>query len=278
MRYQQIFQKILTPYEFEIVGSFRRGAQNSGDIDVILKNAPLEPLMRHLVEQNLITEILSLGKHKCLCITKLGNGPYCRVDFLTTTVEEYPFSLLYFTGSKVFNTLMRGRAVSLGYTMNEHGITTKSKVKLENSFKVEKDIFDFLGIEYREPSRRTDIREYVLNYNYEFNQFKKGDGWSIVQNSKTTVENMISYCEDLYHNGYESPLTDSQYDMLREYYQTTYPNEQINIGADVKKDKIKLPYPMASMDKIKQDIQEIGKVELQPKFEGKQMIMIIQPL
>ena len=66
---------------------------------------------------------------------------------------------------------MRGRAVSLGYTMNEHGITTKSKVKLENSFKVEKDIFDFLGIEYREPSRRTDIREYVLNYNYEFNQF-----------------------------------------------------------------------------------------------------------
>ncbi len=32
------------------------------------------------------------------------------------------------------------------------------------------------------------------------------------------------------------------------------------------------------MDKIKQDIQEIGKVELQPKFEGKQMIMVIQPL
>ena len=32
------------------------------------------------------------------------------------------------------------------------------------------------------------------------------------------------------------------------------------------------------MDKIKQDIQSIGKVELQPKFEGKQMIMVIQPL
>ena len=32
------------------------------------------------------------------------------------------------------------------------------------------------------------------------------------------------------------------------------------------------------MDKIKEDIQEIGKVELQPKFEGKQMIMVIQPL
>ena len=32
------------------------------------------------------------------------------------------------------------------------------------------------------------------------------------------------------------------------------------------------------MEKIKQDIQEIGKVELQPKFDGKQMIMVIQPL
>ena len=32
------------------------------------------------------------------------------------------------------------------------------------------------------------------------------------------------------------------------------------------------------MNKIKQDMQEIGKVELQPKFDGKQMIMVIQPL
>ena len=32
------------------------------------------------------------------------------------------------------------------------------------------------------------------------------------------------------------------------------------------------------MDKIKQDMQEIGRVELQPKFDGKQMIMVIQPL
>ena len=32
------------------------------------------------------------------------------------------------------------------------------------------------------------------------------------------------------------------------------------------------------MDKIKQDMQETGRVELQPKFDGKQMIMVIQPL
>ena len=32
------------------------------------------------------------------------------------------------------------------------------------------------------------------------------------------------------------------------------------------------------MEKIKQDMQSIGRVELQPKFDGKQMIMVIQPL
>ena len=32
------------------------------------------------------------------------------------------------------------------------------------------------------------------------------------------------------------------------------------------------------MEKIKVDMQEVGKVELEPKFDGKQMIMVIQPL
>ncbi len=32
------------------------------------------------------------------------------------------------------------------------------------------------------------------------------------------------------------------------------------------------------MEKIKLDMQSIGRVELEPKFDGKQMIMVIQPL
>ena len=31
------------------------------------------------------------------------------------------------------------------------------------------------------------------------------------------------------------------------------------------------------MDKIKVDMENVGKVELQPKFDGKQMIMVVQP-
>ena len=32
------------------------------------------------------------------------------------------------------------------------------------------------------------------------------------------------------------------------------------------------------MQKIKTDMEKLGKVELQPKFDGKQMIMVIQPI
>ena len=32
------------------------------------------------------------------------------------------------------------------------------------------------------------------------------------------------------------------------------------------------------MDKLKVDMQEVGKVELDPRFDGKQIIMVIQPL
>ena len=32
------------------------------------------------------------------------------------------------------------------------------------------------------------------------------------------------------------------------------------------------------MNKIKEDMKDIGKVELDPKLEGKQMIMVIQPI
>ena len=32
------------------------------------------------------------------------------------------------------------------------------------------------------------------------------------------------------------------------------------------------------MSKIQEDMKEVGKVEQHPKFDGKQMIMVIQPL
>lgn len=161
IEYDKIFNKILTNKDakLEIVGSYRRGANSSGDIDVIITSTNrkfFEAFLDELLEKKIIVEVLSRGPTKCLVIAKLPGAQYARrVDFLYTSPEEYPFSLLYFTGSKIFNNVMRHQAQKMGYSMNEHGIT-KDKKKVDHVFKSEKDIFDFLNMVYKEPAERID--------------------------------------------------------------------------------------------------------------------------
>jgi DNA ligase (NAD+) len=153
--------------QYEIVGSYRRGAKTSGDIDVIITSKTenvFKKFIDSLVENKIIVEVLSRGKSKCLVITKIENSKHARrVDFLYTSPEEYPFSVLYFTGSKAFNTVMRGHALKLGYTLNEHRIarTSASGSPIKMIFQNEKDIFDFLKLKYKEPVERIDGRAVV---------------------------------------------------------------------------------------------------------------------
>ena len=156
------FKKVATPNSrFEIVGSYRRGAESSGDIDVIITSDTSKVFVNFidlLIQQKIIIEVLSRGITKCLVIAKLPNSLDARrVDFLYTSPDEYPFSVLYFTGSKIFNTMMRHEALTKGLTMNEHGLYTLSTdkktkgEKVEHVFKDEKDIFDYLNMEYKTP-------------------------------------------------------------------------------------------------------------------------------
>jgi NAD-dependent DNA ligase/Mn-dependent DtxR family transcriptional regulator len=175
VEYQNIFTKVFHDIpgnqnaSFEIVGSFRRGAEESGDIDVIItSNDPkfFKQFIDNLIENKIIIEVLSKGTSKCLVITKLSSSNIARrVDFLFTTKEEYPFSILYFTGSKIFNTVMRHHALTKGLTMNEHGLYKiegkKKGEKLDHSFTDEKSIFDYLGLVYKEPKQRKDGRDII---------------------------------------------------------------------------------------------------------------------
>ena len=157
--------------KFEIVGSYRRGKSNSGDIDVILSDNSGEwyvfnIFLDTLIEKYLLVEILSRGKVKSLTIGKLPGKPARRLDFLYSPPDEYAFAVLYFTGSKNFNTFMRRRALELGYSLNEHGFSKmtsgKKGDKLEMKFVDEESIFDFLGMEYKKPEERIDGNSVVL--------------------------------------------------------------------------------------------------------------------
>jgi DNA polymerase/3'-5' exonuclease PolX len=153
------FDKVSTPESrYEIVGSYRRGAHTSGDIDAIITSDDPNMFTRfvdELLEKGIILEVLSRGKTKCLVIARLTNHKTARrVDFMYTSKEEYPFAVLYFTGSKTFNTVMRGHALKLGVSLNEHGLYKKQpgmekEAKIDVVFKGEKDIFDYLKMEYK---------------------------------------------------------------------------------------------------------------------------------
>jgi NAD-dependent DNA ligase/DNA polymerase/3'-5' exonuclease PolX len=170
--FKTTFDKFATPESrYEIVGSYRRGAHSSGDIDAIVTSddATMFPkFIDALLEKQVIIEVLSRGKTKCLVIAKLQNHKTARrVDFMYTSQEEYPFAVLYFTGSKTFNTVMRGHALKLGFSLNEHGLHKKQpgkekEEKVDHVFKDEKDIFDYLKMEYKEPIERIDARSLVI--------------------------------------------------------------------------------------------------------------------
>ena len=165
-KYSTFFEKTVknndmdSTMHFEIVGSYRRGNLTSGDIDVIITSKNPEDFTKFLdslLFQNIIIEILSRGKSKCLVIARLPDGCDARrVDFLYCTPEEYPFSVLYFTGSKAFNVVMRSHALKIGNSLNEHGFKD-----VEQPFPDEKSIFDFLGLKYIVPEERVDGRKVI---------------------------------------------------------------------------------------------------------------------
>jgi DNA polymerase/3'-5' exonuclease PolX len=159
-------------YDTEIVGSFRREAASSGDIDILIRvpegTSPkdakenLALYVEMLKGFGYIEEILALGEHKCMAISRMYQGKARRLDLLMTPDEEYAYAILYFTGSDRFNVAFRQYALDKGYTLNEHKLTSfRDGVSQPPYMKTEKDIFKFLGLRYIEPSKRVDGNQII---------------------------------------------------------------------------------------------------------------------
>lgn len=147
-------------FEGQIVGSFRRKAASSGDVDLIVKMPRAVPAEEQrsafakyidlLVQKGYVTDRLADGPKKCMAFVRLPEGVlHRRLDVLLTPEEEYPFALLYFTGPDKFNIACRNKAIKKGMRLNEHELIGAQIV-----VRTEKDIFDILDIEYAEPEDR----------------------------------------------------------------------------------------------------------------------------
>jgi DNA ligase (NAD+) len=190
--FRRVFDKVsrtnqITDAKYEIVGSYRRGLQESGDIDVIITSSDktlFKKFTDALLEENIILVTLSCGASKCLVITRLTpNRVARRVDFLYSPPEEFPFAILYFTGSKEFNTVMRGHALKMGVSLNEHGLSKKEPGKkkeemISQRFNSENDIFEYLNLEYKEPTDRINGLSVILKDMKSLDGFNK-DIWKL---------------------------------------------------------------------------------------------------
>ena len=128
------------------------------NIDILLKGKSqlYKQFIAKLESENYLYDTLAKGTKKYNGMCKLSNYThYRRIDIMITTPEEYPFAILYFTGSKEFNTSMRQHALEKGYSMNEYSLKDiNTKQIVDHIFTTEQDIFDYLDYSYVKPQLR----------------------------------------------------------------------------------------------------------------------------
>ena len=156
-----------------LVGSYRRGAANSGDIDVLLQGGlDAEVRFATLVASlgGYVVGTLTAGRTKWMGYVRLPGGTARRLDLMLTPPNEYAYAILYFTGSDKFNVAFRSHCLTLGYSLNEHTLSVKPieavggagsgaggpPPPLPPPMKSEEDIFAFVGLSYVPPTGRVD--------------------------------------------------------------------------------------------------------------------------
>lgn len=142
-------------FQFTICGSYRRNKEYSGDIDILIKqdNYNLQEIISILTKDKfLISHLTNSVKTKYMGICKLSSfNQFMRIDIRLVQPKQYPYAILYFTGSKNTNTFMRNKAISLGLKLNEYGLYKNNEfIKLTS----EKMIFEYLKLDYLSPENR----------------------------------------------------------------------------------------------------------------------------
>lgn len=171
--------KIDAGFQVTIMGSYRRGAEDSGDIDLIITKPGVSiQIMREVIFHTLVPLLSKAGFLKAKLATSSRtddgtkwHGASClpsstiwrRLDLLLVPEAEMGAALIFFTGNDIFNRSMRLLASKKGMRLNQRGlykdvIRGKNRERLTEGTLVEgedeKKIFQILGVPWREPTER----------------------------------------------------------------------------------------------------------------------------
>lgn len=138
----------------EVAGSFRRGKETVGDLDILVSSKRSDKVMDAFISLPDVKDVLAKGTTKSSI--HLNNG--MQVDLRVVKDIEWGSALLYFIGSKDHNVELRKLALSRGYTLNEYGLFTLKGEKWIAG-KTEEEIYKKLGMEYIPPELRENTGE-----------------------------------------------------------------------------------------------------------------------
>ena len=175
---REVCARIDSALQITIGGSYRRGAENSGDVDFIitkpncsaeaLRTTVLEAVIPRLFKNGylkveLATTAKDDGSKWHGAATLPGETVWRRIDLLLVPWGEIGAALLYFTGNDIFNRSMRLLASKKGMRLNQRGLW-KDVMRGPNRSRItqgilvegkdERKIFEVLGVPWRPPHHR----------------------------------------------------------------------------------------------------------------------------
>ena len=136
-------------------GSLRRGRETIGDLDMLVTGKacagakPREAILSKIVAYPQLQELIARGENKVSF--RLRDG--MQVDVRLLPPDSFGAAMLYFTGSKSHNILLRQRALKMGYTLNEYDLA-RLKDEKRVAGKTEEEIYAKLGLDYIPPELR----------------------------------------------------------------------------------------------------------------------------
>lgn len=131
----------------EIAGSYRRGQQTVGDLDIVVCGPAQFDLAAALRGYADVRELAAEGPTRCTAV--LRNGMH--VDLRLVRPESAGAALYYFTGSRDHNVALRLRAAERGMKLNEYGLF-RGRRRVGGA--TEQDILEALGLSWIPPELR----------------------------------------------------------------------------------------------------------------------------
>ncbi|MEE2641926.1 MAG: DNA polymerase/3'-5' exonuclease PolX [Planctomycetota bacterium] len=148
------FSECTNVKRLEFAGSYRRGKETVGDLDLLVDSTDHEGVMNRFAEFDEIASVIGRGETKMS--VRLENG--FQIDLRVVPTESFGAALQYFTGSKDHNVVIRSRARSRGLKINEWGVFDEKNDKYLAGCS-EEEVYAAIGLPWFSPEIREARKE-----------------------------------------------------------------------------------------------------------------------